>query len=186
MASELQIRTKLIGESRLDKNKSEGLPRIGQWAVERIRQQIIDKKIKASGKTQNSIAYRVNGETELTIYAAAGERAPIQTLQWGRAGGKMPPVINIKKWIKDKGITVKEIAYKRQTTDKWKPKYTPQERGLNSLAWAIATKIKESGTVRHREPQTDVYTPVLNEVVELFTTFIAKKYQGEILKSIMQ
>ena len=98
----------------------------------------------------------------------------------------MPPVINIKKWIKDKGITVKEIPYKRQTTDKWKPKYTPQERGLNSLAWAIATKIKEIGTVRHREPQTDVYTPVLNEVVELFTTFIAKKYQETIINTLMQ
>ena len=40
MASDLQIKTKLTIESRFDKNKLDGLPRIGQYAVEKIREQI--------------------------------------------------------------------------------------------------------------------------------------------------
>ena len=59
MASELQIKTKLTIESRFDKNKIDGLPRIGQYAVEKIREQIIAKKITATGRTQRSLRYSV-------------------------------------------------------------------------------------------------------------------------------
>ena len=184
--SELQIKTKLTIESRFDKNKIDGLPRIGQYAVEKIREQIIAKKITATGRTQKSLRYSVDGEKALRIIADAGDRAPISTLQYGREPGKMPPVSSIKEWIEAKRITYKSIAYKRQPSINWKPKYTPQERGLNSLAWAIASKIKKVGTERHKNPDPAVYSPILKEVVELFTTFIAKKTEQSIVTQLIK
>lgn len=186
MASELQIKTKLTIESRFDKNKIDGLPRIGQYAVEKIREQIIAKKITATGRTQQSLRYSVDGEKALRIIADSGDRAPISTLQYGREPGKMPPIANIKEWIEAKRITYKSIAYKRQPSINWKPKYTPQERGLNSLAWAIASKIKKVGTDRYKNPDQTVYSPILDEVVELFTNFIAKTTQDQIIKSLIK
>lgn len=186
MTSELQIKTKLTIESRFDKNKIDGLPRIGQYAVEKIREQIIAKKITATGRTQRSLRYSVDGEKGLRIIADSGDRAPISTLQYGREPGKMPPITSIKEWIEAKRITYKSIAYIRQPSINWKPKYTPQERGLNSLAWAIATKIKKVGTERHKTPDPTVYTPVLKEVVELFTKFIADKTKDQIIKSMIK
>lgn len=186
MASELQIKTKLTTESRFDKNKIDGLPRIGQYAVEKIRLNLIAKKINATGRTTQSLRYSVDGEKALRIIADAGDRAPISTLQYGREPGKMPPIVSIKEWIEAKRITYKSIAYKRQPSINWKPKYTPQERGLNSVAWAIASKIKKLGTERHRNPDTTVYTPILNEVIELFTNFIAEKTKDQIIKSMIK
>lgn len=186
MASELQIRTKLITESRFDKNKIDGLPRIGQWAVEQIRKNIVDKKIMATGRTQRAIGYRLMGEKAMQIYAEAGDRAPIRTLQWGREPGKMPPVQSIKEWIVAKQITYRSIAYVRKESDKWKPKYTPEERGLNSAAWAIATKIKKVGTNRYTTPEPEVYSPVLDQVVELFTSFIASETEKIIVNALMK
>lgn len=186
MASELQIRTKLITESRFDKNKIDGLPRIGQWAVEQIRKNIIDKKIMATGRTQRAIGYRLMGEKAMQIYAESGDRAPIRTLQWGREPGKMPPIQSIKEWIVAKRITYKSIAYTRKESDKWKPKYTPDERGLNSAAWAIAAKIKKVGTSRYAEPVTDVYSPVLNEVISLFSQYIASETEKAIATELMK
>lgn len=186
MASDLQIRTKLTIESRFDKNKIDGLPRIGQYAVEKIREQIIAKKITATGRTQKSLRYSVDGEKALRIIADAGDRAPISTLQYGREPGKMPPITSIKEWIEAKRITYKSIAYIRQPSINWKPKYTPQERGLDSLAWAIASKIKKVGTERHKNPDQTVYSPVLKEVIELFTTFIAKKTEQSIVTQLIK
>lgn len=186
MASDLQIRTKLTTESRFDKNKVDGLPRIGQWAVEQIRLKIIEKKITATGRTQRSLRYSVDGEKALRIIADAGERAPISTLQYGRDPGKMPPITNIKEWIEAKKITYRSIQYKRKPSINWKPKYTPEQRGLNSLAWAIALKIKKRGTNRHANPDTNVYSPILAETVELFSIFIAKKTEEAIVTQLIK
>jgi len=185
MASELQIKTKLTSESRFDKNKVDGLPRIGQWAVQKIREQIIAKKITATGRTQQSLRYSVDGEKSLRIIADSGNRAPISTLQYGRGAGAIPPIKNIKEWIEAKRIAYKSIAYKRQPSANWKPKYTPQERGLNSLAWAIARKIEKRGTNRHANNEI-VYSPILDETVELFRTFIANKMKDKIIISLIK
>ena len=186
MASELQIRTKLTTESRFDKNKIDGLPRIGQYAVEKIREQIIAKKITATGRTQQSLRYSVDGEKELRIIADAGDRAPISTLQYGREPGKMPPINSIKEWIIAKRMTYKKIEYIRLKSLKWQPKYTPEERALNSLAGAIAQKIARDGTKRHRENDLSIYSPILKEVVELFAKFIADKNEKTIINTLIK
>lgn len=186
MPSQLQIRTKLTIESRFDKNKADGLPRIGQYAVEKIRQAIIDHKMTATGRTQRAISYRIDGEKELRIIAESGDRAPISTLQYGREPGKFPPISKIKEWIEAKRITIKSIEYKRKPSITWQPKYTAQERGLNSAAFMIARKISKLGTDRHIQNDVTVYSPVLNEVIELFTNFIASKTEKAIVNTLMK
>jgi len=159
----------------------DSLQEIGKWSVGSIVKSIIDKNITATGRTQKSINYRILGENNLQIYAELGERAPISTLQYGRDAGKQPPIDNLKEWILSKRITIKPIAYKRASSENWKPKYTPQERGLNSLAWAISIHIKENGTKRFREPDNTVYSPILFKTVQLFAQFIAKQNEQIIL-----
>jgi hypothetical protein len=184
--SELQLKTKLSSESKADKVQIDGLPRIGQYAIEKIREQIISKKITATGRTQGSLKYVIDGEKHLKIIAEKGERAPIETLQYGRGPGRMPAIDKLKEWILAKRITYKSIAYKRQPSVKWKPKYTPQERGLNSAAWAIGQKIKKRGTDRHLNNDLEVYSPILDEVLQLFTTFIAKKTETVIINTLLK
>jgi len=199
MASELQIRTKLTIESRFDKNKIDGLPRIGQYAVEKIREQfkmprtvtlrggkVIQSPIRATGKTQSSLRYSVDGEKSLRLISDSGDHAPFSTTQYGREPGKMPPIASLKEWIEARKITYESIEYIRKLSDKWKPKYTPKERGLNSLAGAIGMKIKMVGTNRYETPDPTVYSPILNEVIELFTTFIAKKTEQAIVTQLMK
>lgn len=182
MATELQIKTKLISESRFDKNKKDGIQRIGQLAVESIRKNIIDKKITASGRTQASIIYRLTGENGLDLLAKSGDRAPIATLQTGREPGKMPPIEKLKRWIIDKGLKFKPIPYIR----KGKHKYTPEQRGLNQLAFMIARKIKEKGTERYINPIDSVYTPVLNDVIKLFKEHIISETQQLVTSKLLK
>ncbi len=195
--SELQLRTKLSTESRFDKIKVDGLPRIGKYAVEKIRDQFniprvvhtkngtVNVPIMASGKTQGSVKYLIDGEKHIKIIAEKGDRAPMSTTQYGREPGKMPPISKLKEWIEIRRITYESIAYKRQPSANWKPKYTPQERGLNSVAWAIGMKIKKKGTQRHTNNES-VYSPVLDEVLQLFTTFIAKKTETVIINTLLK
>lgn len=184
--SDLQVKLKLTTGSRKDRAKIDGLPRIGQYAVEKIRQNVIDKKITATGRTQRAINYRITGEKGLLIYAKSGDRAPVSTLQWGRPAGGIPPVARIKEWIKAKRITYKSIAYKRKKSANWAPKYTPQERGLNSVAWAIAFKIKKMGTDRNKKPEPEVYSPVLDEVIELFSAYIVTQTEKTIVAKLLK
>lgn len=180
MASELQIRLKLITESKRDKNKVEGLPRIGRWTVEQLRKSIQDKGITATGATQRSIEYRLQGEKEIDIISTAGDHAPVGTLQWGRRPGKMPPIQKLKEWILAKKINVTPIPYKSEKGGK----YTPAERGLNRLAFFIAKNIAKRGTDRYRNTRTDVYTPILNETIDLFRQYIATNATNNVVKAL--
>ena len=184
--SDLQIKLKITAESRKDKSKVDGLPRIGQWTVQEIRQNIINAKITATGKTQRSIEYRINGEKELQIVSVAGEHAPVNSLQYGRAPGKRPPIENLKEWILAKQIKYTGIPYKRRASDLWKPKYTPQERGLNKLAWVISYKIMKEGTKRYKNNNLEIYTPVLNETVSLFKDYILNKTETAVISTLIK
>ena len=105
---------------------------------------------KASGKTAASMHVEVT-ETRGTLFG----RSAFGTLETGRKAGKVPI---IKQWMKDKGIEAEPIPYK---TDR-PHKYTPKERGENTLAFLIARKIKKSGTQLFRQGgRSDIYS---NEV----------------------
>lgn len=135
-------------------------------AVRQIRENIDTTGERASGKTQASLRQLVTVEGNTVTGTIFGRQA-FGTLEHGRRGGKVPRdfVGIIRQWIVDKGLKVTPIPYVRQPSESWQPKYTPEERGLQSLAGAIAHTIKTQGTRLHRQGgREDVYTPPLAEL----------------------
>jgi len=113
----------------------------------------------ASGKTSKSLRIE---ETEMGARILG--RKAFGTVEVGRKAGKIPLSMNkiIRQWIIDKGITWNEMAYVRQPSVNWQPKYTPSERGLRALAGAISHTIMEKGTELFREGgRKDIYTNVI-------------------------
>lgn len=151
-------------------------------AIQMIRDAIVEKGIKASGRTGNSLKGEDTG-TRVVVYAD-GTGAPASTLQYGREGGKVPLnfVGIIKQWIIDKGLPVKPLPFSPDNPRPKMQKYTEHERGLNKMAGNFAYAIKEKGTKRHRENRDDIYTPAQEYVISEFTKRWADNIVNEFLK----
>jgi len=126
------------------------------------------QKVKASGRTQKSLAVEDRGESIVLVQLPHEKVAPFTTLQFGREGGKVPMGFAkiIEQWLVDKKIKVEPIPYIRKPSDKWQPKYTPVQRGLMQRAGAIANKIAKEGTQRHKTPNMEIYTQPLNKALQ--------------------
>lgn len=135
----------------------------------------------ASGRTIESmhIVMREDGGALLG-------RPAFGTLEHGRRPCKVPYNFTeiIKQWIIDKGISVKPIPYLRRPSKRWQPKYTPEQRGVNSLTYAIANKIRTEGTTLFREGgRKDIYTPEIEIATANINQRISAIFAAEI-KSI--
>lgn len=131
----------------------------------------------ASGRTIRSMTIKEDNDSS----ALYGRKA-FGTLEKGRKRGPAPKGFNeiIKQWIIDKGISVQPIPYKRTESDKWKPKYTPEQRGLMSLSGAIANKIVKEGTRLHRSGgRDDVYSSEILKTLQAVRDRISKMYELE-------
>lgn len=102
--------------------------------LESLRSRIIANHVAAkqvaSGRTKSSI------KVELTENGGIlWGRFPFGTLETGRRAGRTPHnfISIIRQWIIDKGISVPPIQYIRKPSERWKPKYTPKERGVMSM-----------------------------------------------------
>lgn len=124
--------------------------------------------IKASGRTQRSL--KVEDRGEKIVLFEDGSGAPFQTLQFGREGGKIPAgfAAIILQWMKDKGITAEAIPYKSAMGGK----YTPIERGMMRRAYFISRKIAREGTLRHKQPNLNVYTQPIEQAIEKINKII--------------
>lgn len=128
----------------------------------------------ASGRTLRSITYEVT-EDRGTLFG----RFPFGTLETGRKAGKTPMFFStiMSQWIIDKGIHVQPIPYKRKPSEKWQPKYTPEERGLVSMAGAIAHKIRTEGTSLYRQGgRNDIYSNEIPDAIKRIEERIAKVF----------
>lgn len=128
----------------------------------------------ASGRTLRSITYEVT-EDRGTLFG----RFPFGTLETGRKAGETPMLFStiIRQWIIDKGIPVQPIPYKRKPSENWQPKYSPEERGLMSLAGAIAHKIRTEGTSLYRQGgRADIYSNEIPEAIKRIEERIAKEF----------
>ena len=128
----------------------------------------------ASGRTLRSITYEVQGNVG-TLWG----REPFGTLETGRRAGKTPMFFStiIRQWIIDKGIHVQPIPYKRKPSKNWQPKYSPEERGLRSMAGAIAHKIRTQGTSLFRQGgRADIYSNEIPDTIERVTQRISKVF----------
>lgn len=131
---------------------------------ETIQKRLRETRTNASGKTSKSLEVVNKGHS----YQLLG-REYFATVERGRAPGKTPEgfVGIIKQWIVDKGLRYEPIPYKRQESAKWSPLYSPEERGLHSMASAIAHTIRTKGSELYRTGgYDDIYTVPIEDTVK--------------------
>ncbi len=125
----------------------------------KVAQAMADNNRNASGRSVASLRVEVNGNVG-TLYGSKS----FLVMERGKKPGKVPYGFRdiIKQWVIAKGISVAPIPSKRNDS-----KYTPYERGLNSLAGAIAYKIMREGSKLHRDNGfNDIYTTAVKEELE--------------------
>lgn len=130
---------------------------------ERIARNIVATGQNASGRTIESLEI-VDTDTSVSLLG----RRFFRGMEAGRRPGNAPYRFStiIRQWMEDKGIKAQPIPYIRIPSDRWQPKYTPQERGDMSLAGAIAHKIQTEGTKLFREGgREDVYSSEIPQTV---------------------
>ncbi len=142
------------------------LDKLGSELVSSIRDKIKSSGAYATGKTSNSLRFE-SRPLRFTLY---GSNA-FNFIEVGRGPGGMPPIDNIKEWIKAKGIV-------------------PSGNGtISGLAYGIAKKISKQGTDLYANNEVrDIYT---NEVGEFITKLqqeigekVRLKTSNEITRSI--
>ena len=118
-------------------------------ARDEIRANMQTQNINASGRTSAALQVRKIG-SRLELVKVAGDNAPFRTLQYGRAGGKVPAGFYyiIKQWTRDKGL-----SFANET-----------ERG--TFAYFVARKIAREGTQRHETPNEQVYSEPIKKATE--------------------
>lgn len=129
-----------------------------------IKQNISSTGSTASGRTADSMEIEVTG----TSGRLTGRQA-FWTLERGRGPGRIPGNMRdiIKQWALDKGMSISPIPYIRQASDKWQPKYTPEQRGLDAFAGAVAFNIANKGTQLYLDGgRDDIYTPAIDKAMD--------------------
>lgn len=150
---------------------------------ERISSNINNTGRRASGSTEKSLRIEMKDDEGSLL----GRKA-FETLETGRKPGKVPYNFTkiIAQWIQDKGISYQEISYKRNPSDKWQPKYnSPSERGLMTLASAIAYKISKEGTKLYIQGgESDIYSNEIPKTIDAIKKRIGLSVKTEIVESI--
>ncbi len=157
-----------------------------EWLKDKVIERMQETGTTVTGETARSI------ETSIIAIGDGVEafllgRPAFSTVEKGRGPGGVPSNIIeiIKKWIKDKGISVTQIPYKREPSENWQPKYSVEERSLNMAASAISHTIATKGTKLYREGgRDDIYTPFIDEFVERLGNRIYENYKLEILERL--
>lgn len=134
------------------------LGKIGDWAdelIDRIRVEMHNKNVDASGNLSESLEYVIENEDDGTHVKVLAANYFIYA-EGGRTAGKTPYnfVDILKQWIEDKGLSV-----------------NPKQD--SKFAFLIARKIRQYGSKRYRDNKpVDVLsksmsemTPKLNELL---------------------
>lgn len=125
----------------------------------KVVQAMASNNRNASGRSVASLSVSVSDNVGI-LYGSKS----FLVMESGKKPGKVPYQFRdiIKQWIINKGISVTPIPSKSKES-----KYTPYERGLNSLSGAIAFKIMKDGTKLHRDNgYNDIYTTAIKEELE--------------------
>lgn len=127
----------------------------------KVAQAMASNNRNASGRSVASLSVVVEGNVG-TLYGSKS----FLVMERGKKPGKVPFGFRdiIKQWIIDKGISVTPIPVKARQS-----KYTPYQRGLNSMAGAIAYKIMKEGTKLHRDNgYNDIFSSAIRDELEAF------------------
>lgn len=131
-----------------------------QSLVTTIRSNLLRLGRNASGRTSRSLQVKIQGNDRAQLWGAAH----YNVLERGRRGGKVPYGFRdiIKQWILDKGIHVRPIPSKSGRGRK-----SANERGLDSMAGAIAYTIMKHGTRLHRTKKVDdIYSTAIDKTTK--------------------
>ena len=114
--------------------------------------------INASGRTSASLVVE-EYENGVRLVSRGENIAPFPTLEVGRKGGKVPKgfYYTLIQWSRDKNISF------------------ASESERKTFAYFLFQKIASEGTERHRHPNIEVYTPIIQSVKkEIEKIFFAK------------
>jgi hypothetical protein len=147
-----------------------------------IARRLDDTRTTASGRTKASLKVTVV-ENVFTLLG----RHPFATVETGRQGGKTP--INfteiLKQWAVDKQISLEPINYIRIPSDRWQPKYTPQERALNRFAGAVAHKIRTEGSKLYRDGgREDIYSEEVEKTLRTLREGLGTLIRTEVITTL--
>jgi len=141
-------------------NLNDEILNILEKAKNEIISNIQGSGISASGRTEKALKV-VERNGHIMFIKGEGNVAPMTTLEVGREAGKVPYNFTeiIMEWMKDKGMT-------------------PDKKIAGAIAWG---KIRNEGTKRHSQPREDIYTPVVNSVIQKIETDFVKSAINTIL-----
>lgn len=159
--------------------------------LERLKQRIIANMYSAnavaSGRTIRSLKVV---PTENGAMLISEQRMPFGTLETGRRGYPYPESEQhiprgfariIYEWMQTKGIHGDPIPYKTNRPHK----YTPQERGDQSMAYLTARKIATQGTRLFRNGGRDgIYSNEIPETIERIQARFGEIVQAYIANQI--
>jgi len=142
---------------------------------QRIADNLDETGTTASGQTKESLDVKtfVDG---CILYG----RKAFATVETGRKEGSIPFdfVEIIRRWAISKGIRPDPIQYIRQESERWRPKYTPEERGMNAFAGSVAYTIRERGTQLHRNNgRNDIFSNEIQKTVEIIKSRLTELYK---------
>lgn len=136
----------------------EELNKAGRELVKNLVANLIKDGSIATGDLVKSVSYEViKRANDISINIIANKS--LDYVDGGRRKGSMPPVENITKWVKDKGIT----RFDDMTDEQ--------------MGWVIAKSIKEKGIA-----PTRVIERTLNQTIDNLRTIIGTAYRDEVVE----
>lgn len=128
------------------------ISKLNDWGSEfvgRLKAELWNQHITASGNLADSLEYVISDESDGTHITVLGDPYFIYA-EKGRRAGKIPYnfVSILEKWLEDKGLQV------------------PQGLTVKQFASAIGWKIKRYGSLRYRtQSPADIVEPVASEMI---------------------
>ena len=125
------------------KNTFEVLDEFGEQILQEIEELLIKKNKVVSEQLIKSLDYDISDDNEVLGLVIEYIDYGKYVLSGRRKGGKMPPVENIRTWLKQKKIPFEKGKVRNINYGNLKMK--SKKRELNNLAWAVAKSIKKKG-----------------------------------------
>lgn len=139
---------------------------IANKIVNLYRKQLEEKGVNASGTLGNTATAEVeiNGEK---LIVSLNLESYWRYVEYGRRPGKMPPIDNIKDWIKVKPVIPDARTGKIPTT--------------NQLAFLIARKIGREGIPARRPLEATVYSDATQQIIDAIKSEIVSQLKQQLL-----
>lgn len=142
------------------------IKRLADGIVERYRKVLADEGINASSTLSNTADVVVELNDDMVVISLQLEEY-WKYVEYGRRPGKMPPIDNIKEWIK-----VKQIIPDARTG---------KIPSAEQLAFLIARKIGREGMPARHPINKTVYTDVTEQIIDAIKAEIVTQLKQQLL-----